>query len=240
MWTLRRNTDRKPSQNNTRLSNSHLSCSAKGKDKKAAADNLGKARDEFAQAQQDYYKADLGRLNAVGAKALNDLFKGSKDAVNAEIASNTARIEALNNERNEKMKSNAGSVSQIAADELDLESPRPPTPPPGATPPPPDETADYFTSISLSVEASFQHEESTQKSDTTSASVSGRIMGVSFGGGFSHSKSSADCEKQMANSSMKISFECMRVDIGRDWMRPELFFDDDLQVAKNAKCVVAQ
>lgn len=36
---------------------------------------------------------------------------------------------------------------------------------------------------------------------------------------------------QMAKSSVKATFECMRVDITRPWLRADLFFDDDLRVA---------
>ncbi|KAF9646093.1 hypothetical protein BDM02DRAFT_317940 [Thelephora ganbajun] len=37
----------------------------------------------------------------------------------------------------------------------------------------------------------------------------------------------------MANSSVKVSFECMRVDITRGWLRGELFYDDGLKVLKD-------
>ena len=47
----------------------------------------------------------------------------------------------------------------------------------------------------------------------------------------SHSDATADAAKQMANSSIKAAFDCMRVDITRSWLRGELFYDDDLRVA---------
>jgi len=47
----------------------------------------------------------------------------------------------------------------------------------------------------------------------------------------SHSDATSDVAKQMANSTIKASFECMRVDITRSWLRGELFYDDDLRVA---------
>jgi len=47
----------------------------------------------------------------------------------------------------------------------------------------------------------------------------------------SHSDATVDAAKQMADSSIKVSFDCMRVDITRSWLRGELFYDDDLRVA---------
>lgn len=32
----------------------------------------------------------------------------------------------------------------------------------------------------------------------------------------------------MANSKVKVTFDCLRVDIDRPWLRPELFYDDGL------------
>ena len=70
-----------------------------------------------------------------------------------------------------------------------------------------------------------------RQTQSTSVGVSGSYCGITVGASGGHSKSSADAQSQMANCSCKISFDCMRVDIGRSWLRSELFFDDDLQVA---------
>lgn len=206
--------------------------------KKKAADDMQRARDELAKAYSEQSKADIDRLNAVGTKAMDDLFENSETALKSEIDQNTKSIAALEAERNEKMGKAAGTPADLMASDMDPTmnaSSLPPAPAPGATPaPPPAVEPDYFSSISVNVEASYQHADATQKSSTTSVSASGSLFGVSIGGSGSHTQSSADAESQMANSAVKVTFECMRVDIGRDWLRPELFLDDDLQVAKNA------
>ena len=49
---------------------------------------------------------------------------------------------------------------------------------------------------------------------------------------FSHEEAGvlSNPSKQLSNSSARISFEYMRVDISRPWLSGELFYDDDLRV----------
>lgn len=46
----------------------------------------------------------------------------------------------------------------------------------------------------------------------------------------SHNESYINAMRQMVNASVQISFDCMRVDIARPWLRKELFYDSDLRV----------
>ena len=46
-----------------------------------------------------------------------------------------------------------------------------------------------------------------------------------------HSEAQSNVSRQMSDASVKVSFECMRVDISRPWLRGELFYDHDLRVA---------
>ncbi|KAG6852864.1 hypothetical protein C0991_008499 [Blastosporella zonata] len=49
----------------------------------------------------------------------------------------------------------------------------------------------------------------------------------------SHLNASSETAFHMAKNSCKISFECMRVDIQRNWLRSELFYDTDLTTVPN-------
>jgi len=91
--------------------------------------------------------------------------------------------------------------------------------------------ADYWTHISLEVTSSYTHDESQTSSTSWSAGGSFGWGLWSVGGGASHTSETADVSKQMANSSIKVTFECMRVDIDRPWLRGELFYDDELKPA---------
>ncbi|KAJ6590302.1 hypothetical protein B0H10DRAFT_1961122 [Mycena sp. CBHHK59/15] len=73
--------------------------------------------------------------------------------------------------------------------------------------------------------------------DVTEASSLSFGAPASYGAGLwsvnasvNHSQSEAHAEamSELPNAAVKISFECMRVDIGRAWLRPELFYDEDL------------
>ncbi|GLB44721.1 hypothetical protein LshimejAT787_1800580 [Lyophyllum shimeji] len=90
---------------------------------------------------------------------------------------------------------------------------------------------DYFTAITVEVSSSSSAESSSYKASSAS-------FGASLGWGFwnrgsvnaSYSSSAADTMSQMAKNSCRVSFECMRVDIARSWLRSELFYDADLTV----------
>jgi len=95
------------------------------------------------------------------------------------------------------------------------------------------DTPDPWTKISLAVSSSFTADAEQDKG--TSYSVGGSVYwGLnSVGGSFSNSSQSTDAARQMATSSIKVSFECMRVDINRGWLRGELFYDDGLKATKD-------
>lgn len=200
-------------------------------------DDLNKAREALDQATADHDKANTDHLGALNLDALSKLYQNAKETLPKQIQDNNERIKTLEAERENLLKAKQGNVSDIVAKQMDL-PPAPegsdattPAPNPAPATGVPAADQDYFTSISVEVSSSYKHDESTQKSQSTSAGVSGRIGPVSFGGSMAYSKSSADAQSQMANSNVKVSFDCMRVDIDRSWLRPELFYDEDLQVA---------
>lgn len=94
---------------------------------------------------------------------------------------------------------------------------------------------DYFTAITVEVSA-------TSDKQSTHSTQSSYSTGVSAGWGFfrasasaSYSQSHSESMSELANSEVKISFECMRVDISRPWLRAELFYDDELVPGPDVK-----
>ena len=88
--------------------------------------------------------------------------------------------------------------------------------------------ADYFTPITIEIS-------STSSIDTEKTSATSYSFGAQASYGFlqasvnaSHSDAQKEAMKEMVNSNVKISFEVMRVDITRPWLRGELFYDEDL------------
>ncbi|KAJ8088470.1 hypothetical protein PM082_022543 [Marasmius tenuissimus] len=94
--------------------------------------------------------------------------------------------------------------------------------------------ADFFTTISLDVNEASSSASSTlsaESSDSSSSESSyNRWWWQTVEASAQQSGAQSSIQQSMAKSSCKISFECMRVDITRPWMRPELFYDTDLTV----------
>ncbi|KAJ7912202.1 hypothetical protein B0H13DRAFT_2232562 [Mycena leptocephala] len=91
---------------------------------------------------------------------------------------------------------------------------------------------DYFTPITVEISSTSDTQSSKQEASSLSfgASASYGAGPWSVNASVNHSQSEAHAEamSELANAAVKISFECMRVDIGRAWLRPELFYDEDL------------
>lgn len=92
---------------------------------------------------------------------------------------------------------------------------------------------DYFTAITVEISDSISE-------DTSSTRATSASFGASVGWGLwnassntSYSSGSSDASSQMMKNACRISFECMRVDIARSWLRSELFYDADLTTGPN-------
>ncbi|KAF9643167.1 hypothetical protein BDM02DRAFT_1706090, partial [Thelephora ganbajun] len=145
-----------------------------------------------------------------------------------QITANEAKIASLEDKLKALApKDNASSFQDVIAQSAGIP---PPLPDPPATV---DDTPDFWTKISIEVSSSYTAEQSQTKSSSYSVGGSVRWGLLSIGGSYSHSSQSTDAARQMANSSVKVSFECMRVDITRGWLRGELFYDDGLKVLKD-------
>lgn len=87
---------------------------------------------------------------------------------------------------------------------------------------------DYFTAISVEVSASSDKQTTHANQSSYSGGVSAGWGLFSTGASASYSKAYSESMSELVNSEVKISFECMRVDINRPWLRAELFYDDEL------------
>ncbi|KAJ7912201.1 hypothetical protein B0H13DRAFT_1875133 [Mycena leptocephala] len=83
---------------------------------------------------------------------------------------------------------------------------------------------DYFTPITVEISSTSD----TQSSKQEASSLSFGPWSVNASVNHSQSEAHAEAMSELANAAVKISFECMRVDIGRAWLCPELFYDEDL------------
>ncbi|KAF9789309.1 hypothetical protein BJ322DRAFT_530445 [Thelephora terrestris] len=174
----------------------------------------------------DMDKSGISGLNDSAVRAQAALFANDCDLLKKQVTANDAQIlkyqKQLENLQAPETASNIQDTFAILAGI--------PRAPPDITPSTATQ-ADYWTSISIAVSSSYVADQSSSSSNSYSVGGSANWGLWSVGGGVSHSDSTSDAARQMANSSIKATFECMRVDITRGWMRPELFYDDDLTVA---------
>ena len=178
-------------------------------------------------------KDNVDKLSDAARDTQIQVFASKCKLLTDQQKANEAKITEYEAQR-KKLQDGSGPGTSVAADFQDKyadkagiprDVPRPPT----ATGE--KNEADYWTSISTKVSSSFSHEETEVQSTSWSTGGSVGWGWFSAGASASHSDSHSNVSKQMANSSVKISFDCMRVDITRPWLRGELFYDHDLSVA---------
>lgn len=98
-------------------------------------------------------------------------------------------------------------------------------------------TIDPWTSVSIEVASSYSSDSKSTDALSFSADASIQYGLASAAISVSHNESHTKAVQQMANASVKISFECMRVDITRPWLRGELFYDHDLRIPEHKQYV---
>lgn len=187
------------------------------------------AKENLDAATAKYNKEALDRLSAKSIQVLDDLYKNSSQDLAEELVNNNREIDALKAEREEILKKNADDP--LLKDVLSSETPETKAKASEA----PLDRPDFFTSITLEASSSFEKSSSSSQAIKTSLEARGAYAGFTGSVGVAHSQASADVEKQLAKSNVKVSFECMRVDIDRPWLRPELFYDEDLCPAPGAR-----
>lgn len=97
------------------------------------------------------------------------------------------------------------------------------------------EPENYWTTIALEISSIHAQAEGQVTNENFS-----RGMSDSYGWNYSNQDVSYEHQSQkafaqLANSHINVSFDCLRVDIQRPWLRSEIFYDRDLDVAPNQR-----
>ncbi|KAJ6449890.1 hypothetical protein C8R45DRAFT_1128617 [Mycena sanguinolenta] len=166
-------------------------------------------------------------------KAREANFKGDGFA-KTQIEANEKLIKTYSDEKAPLLKqSGTGTGASLAIREL-LDNMGIPHALPDPTVPLPKEKPDedYFTPITIEISSTSDTKSSKREASSlsfdASASYGAGPWSVNASVNHSQSEASAEAVSELANAAVKVSFECMRVDITRPWLRPELFYDEDL------------
>ncbi|KAB5588664.1 hypothetical protein CTheo_7891 [Ceratobasidium theobromae] len=159
----------------------------------------------------------------------NDLFDSAGTFVDKEIERNKALLKEYEDKRKALTDSESSDTAvENMGENLGISKARKDQPQANADPskaPPP---TDPFTAITVKVSSSSETKKSESTSWGFSAGVSASYGLFSVAASASHSESHSKASNELANSEVSVTFECMRVDINRPWLRPELFYDHEL------------
>jgi hypothetical protein len=194
------------------------------------------AQGALTSAREAYDKVKLTILNSESREAQNNMFaeisKEDGGFVTTQIDDNAKLIKEYTDAKADLLKQGGtGTGASVVVQELSDNMGIPHAlPDPTASQEQTDE--DYFTPITVEISSSSDTKSSKQEASSLSfgASASYGAGPWSVNASVNHSQSEAQAEamSELASASVKISFECMRVDITRPWLRPELFYDEDL------------
>ncbi|KAG8682905.1 hypothetical protein FRC09_016445, partial [Ceratobasidium sp. 395] len=210
--------------------------------RKAVVEARNQSKKDLAEKQAAYDTLMHKQAAESHKKTQHELYTSmtdSKSYVAAQIESNDKLITSYTEKRKALLNGNDTGKALVQELAVDMKLPQPLPDPEAqpAAPAPGSEAApksqkslqDFFTPISVEVSSASEK----QGSEVTSANMSfgasasyGWFASASVSG--QHSESHSRAMKDLSNSSVKISFECMRVDIIRPWLRAELFYDEDL------------
>ncbi|KAK7047177.1 hypothetical protein VNI00_006843 [Paramarasmius palmivorus] len=195
------------------------------------------AQGNLKTARENFDKVKLDNLCLGSKEAQNNMFKemadDDKGMINSQIVANNKLIVDYVDARkllldNQAKGAEGNAVIQQLSNDMGI---------PRALPDPAaDRTKksdeDFFTPISLEISSSSETKEDKQSASSLSfnaaASYNAGFWSASASVSHSQSKAHAEAMSELANASVKVSFECMRVDINRPWLRGELFYDEDL------------
>lgn len=192
---------------------------------------------KIAVANQD--KSSLANVSSASRDAQTRNFDTLISNVDIKIEANNKKLEELIEARKALLAKRPDDPESTLAEGMDV---------PKALPEPKraDEKGSLqspWTSISVEISSSSEATQANHSASATDASVTVSTPGFwvfkdsSVTTTLSTSESSAEASAQMASCNVKVSFECMRVDISRNWLRTELFYDSELTCAKDAKYV---
>ena len=185
---------------------------------------LNECRTALSKGFAEIQRSGINILNKKAAKSQDGLFLNKAEDIQLQIDANSNKIAAYEKKLETLSPSDtASSFQDVLARSAGI--------PPALIDPPsvPSDVPDFWTKICVEVSSSYTAEQTDTKSSSYSVGGSAAWGLLSIGGSSSHSSSSTDAARQMANSSVKVFFECMRVDIHRPWLRGELFYDDGLK-----------
>lgn len=193
------------------------------------------AQDNLRIAEAKYDKVKLAELAHGSKKSQNDLFKrmaGEAGLIEKEIQKNTNSITALETQlKNLRNGSSGDAVVKEFAEDMGVvkrsaksDQKQDDGKDDGEQKP----LDDYFTAITVEVSASSDKQTSHASQSSYSGGVSARWGLSRVDASASYSEAHSKSMSELASSEVKISFECMRVDINRPWLSGELFYDDDL------------
>lgn len=183
-------------------------------------------------------KQNVLNLNKLSQGAQDDMFKylsGDNGIAAQTLKENNQKIKDYEGLRSDLMKQSGGGGNGLAlALAKDAGIPGPLADPESVKA----NTAknagvDFFTPITVEISSSSSSESAASQSTAASFGASASWGFFSADVSVSHSNASSEASSAMAKNSCKISFECMRVDITRSWLRAELFYDPDLVPAPN-------
>ncbi|KIJ24132.1 hypothetical protein M422DRAFT_275151 [Sphaerobolus stellatus SS14] len=204
-------------------------------EKKARQDletRYSNAQTALQDAQRSYDKFNLARLTSENKNAENKLFSEivkDNGIIGREITNNEALIKQYEKERDALL--NGGQKPQDQALEGLAESMGIPKalPDPTLAPPPAQKPLeDFFTPITVELSSSSETTATQTSASTFSAGATASWGITSVSASVDHSEAHTSAMKELVSSNVKVSFECIRVDITRPWLRPELFYDEDL------------
>lgn len=211
---------------------------AKEEEIKTASKAASGAKESLDEAFKTYDKESLERVSAMSLEALKAMLTMPHTQLSEEIKENTKKIQELEKDRQRLLKENIGNPSDMFFGDVlppgVLKAKKGDTPAGSEGISAASKLEDYFTAIVVQVSSTYESSSSSQHTVDTASKTSFRYGLFGAESSNSYHKSTFDAQKQMANSNVRVSFECMRVDIHRAWLRPELFFDDDLRAAPGA------
>jgi hypothetical protein len=176
--------------------------------------------DSFRTYDQDIVASLTKHLDTVQDTSFTDLAKNAS----TQITANRDTIHTYMTTRATLLGDRAGDPANNVASELGIPPPQPDPQSSGTARTTPDgrpyiNSDDFWTSISVSVAESYDAEQSSSSSNSYSVG-GGASWGLwSVGGSVNHSDSTSQVAKQMAHSSVSVTFDCLRVDIARSWLR---------------------
>ncbi|KAH7335678.1 hypothetical protein B0J17DRAFT_629921 [Rhizoctonia solani] len=207
--------------------------SSEDQESKAKVDEALKAyqgaQKKLQECQAEYDKVNLKKLSYENKNAHNNLLAGLQEDGFAENQQKTNQEQIDDYKEKRKALLKAEAPKEAAIDEyaesmgIPKRAPEPAKPSASETPEP-----DYFTPISVEVTSSSEKTRTESSATSFSAGASASWGFWSVSASVSHSEAHSKAMSELSSSSVKISFECMRVDITRPWLRPELFYEHDL------------